>query len=308
MSTINSQLPFFLQLQATYDKAFEVTQTWADKVCTVIPTNGRALATAWIEQTPALREWVGPRVIHSPAFRDQYITVKNYEAAVGVKKWDVADDLIGVYVPTTKNLAANAAKWMDRELAAHVLANGVTWDGVSFFNASHPVNLDDAAAGTYSNVSTGATDIFDAIQLAFTAMTSRVGANGQLLNVAPTKMLYAPAQHAAVIQALKGLVTANMASGSSAVDAATVMNPWAGIIEPIMIQEFAGAPKDLIFIDDSKGISPFVFALRQAPEMEQLTSATDMTVFMDALYVYGVEARGAAATSLPFLAHKVTLA
>lgn len=308
MANINSQLPFFLELSATYDSAFEATQTWSDKVCTVIPTSGRALATAWIEQTPALREWVGPRVIHSPAFRDQYITVRNYEAAVGVKKWDVADDLIGVYVPTTKNLAANAAKWQDRELAAMILANGVTWDGVPFLSPSHPVNLDDAGAGVYSNVSTGATDIFDAIQLAFTAMTSRVGANGQLLNVSPTKMLYAPAQHTAVIQALKGLVTSNMTGGTGAVHAATVLNPWAGIIEPIMIPEFAGAPNDLIFIDDTKGVSPFVFALRQAPEMAQMTSATDMTVFMDALYVYGVEARGTAATSLPFLAHKVTLA
>lgn len=305
-TNISSQLPFFLTLNATYEQAFQRTEPWAAKVATIMPCDGEVVLNAWMEDLPDSREWLGPKVIHSPILRDSVSIIKNFEYTVGVNKFHVADDKLGVYLPRTNIMAKRAAKLKDKELLALFSGSKLAWDKVPFWG-THAVNIDDASMGTYSNVDT-ATSVVEAINKAFTAMGTRKGASGNLLAVSPKKVFYGHQLHEAVFQALRGQTTSHRAAGTTADDAATVVNPWFGLIEPIMIEEMSALPGVMIFSDDSNGVSPFVFHNRQEPEMTQMLSASDPSVFYDALYVYGWEARGVADYSLPFLAHKVTVA
>jgi phage major head subunit gpT-like protein len=83
-----------------------------------------------------------------------------------------------------------------------------------------------------------------------------------------------------------------------------VENQWKGSADLVVIDELEAAATTWYLFDTSKGIKPLLFQLRQAPEFTYLTSPTDQNVFWHKQFVMGVEARGAADVTLPFLAYK----
>lgn len=316
MPQINSQLPFFLTLATTYNQAYATTEVWADKIVTDLPSKGAATAIGWMDKLPAMREWLGPRIIHTPAVRDRFIVNKLFELTVGIKQTDIDDDNLGIYIPITANLADQAKKWKDRLVAAKILENPVGFDGVPFVSASHPVNLDNASMGTYSNLTTGATSVEDGFKKGRTAMATRRGADGKVLAVKPNWLLHPPSLFEEVEMLLHSTTTSHRSGGTGAVDAASVFNPWYNACQAIEVPELertqeeidGGVKQRFWLLDTSKGISPLVFSVRDNPTMAQMTSAQDMTVFMSNQFVYGVQARGDADVSVPFLFHKVEMA
>lgn len=55
-----------------------------------------------------------------------------------------------------RQIGAYAAYWPQKMTAQAILANPTTYDGLSYFNAAHPLNPYNTSAGTYANVFTGA--------------------------------------------------------------------------------------------------------------------------------------------------------
>jgi len=97
-------------------------------------------------------------------FEDVVMQTTEYEnenAAAGleIKKEEFEDlDGNGVQLAThwSRQMGAYAAYWPQKVIAKAILANGNTYDGLSFFNAAHPVNPFKASAGTFANDLTGA--------------------------------------------------------------------------------------------------------------------------------------------------------
>jgi phage major head subunit gpT-like protein len=151
-------------LRTGFSKAFQdaLTSTptdWA-KVATRVPSSSASNTYGWLNQFPALREWVGDRVLKDMAAQAYQVQNKLYEGTVSVKRTDIEDDNVGVYTPLFAEMGRAAATHPD-QLVFGLLktAHTVTcYDGQNFFDTDHPVypNVDGTGtAQTVSNVQAG---------------------------------------------------------------------------------------------------------------------------------------------------------
>ena len=153
-------------LRTGFSKAFQdaLTNTPTDweKVATRVPSSSASNTYGWLNQYPALREWVGSRVMKDMAAQGYQIQNKLYEGTVGVKRTDIEDDNVGVYTPLFAEMG-RAAKAHADQLVMGLLAAGETtlcYDGQNFFDIDHPVypNVDGTGTATLvSNYDNGGT-------------------------------------------------------------------------------------------------------------------------------------------------------
>lgn len=151
-------------LRTGFDKAFQGalinTPTDWEKVATRVPSNAASNTYGWLNQYPALREWVGARVVKDMAASAYQVQNKLYEGTVGVKRTDIEDDTVGVYTPLFAEMGRAARAHAD-QLVFGLLAAGestLCYDGQNFFDTDHPVypNVDGTGtAVTVSNLQAG---------------------------------------------------------------------------------------------------------------------------------------------------------
>ena len=152
-------------LRTGFSKAFQdalaATPTDWEKVATRVPSSSTSNTYGWLNQFPALREWVGDRVIKDMAASAYQVQNKLYEGTVGVRRTDIEDDNVGVYTPLFAEMGRAAKTHADR-LVFGLLAAGETtvcYDGQNFFDTDHPVypNVDGTGTATMvSNLQAGA--------------------------------------------------------------------------------------------------------------------------------------------------------
>jgi phage major head subunit gpT-like protein len=138
-------------------ESFGVDRTW-DKFATLVPSSTEQELYAWLEEFPQMREWLGSRRYKDVETEDYRIVNRLWEATVAVKRTKIEDDTFGTYSPIFTEMGASAGRHGD-ELMYDVLragdgtfaqgGTGVGFDGVTFFNAAHPVGV-----GTVSNLNT----------------------------------------------------------------------------------------------------------------------------------------------------------
>jgi hypothetical protein len=132
---------------------------------------------------------------------------------------------------------ARASREFEGEQAALALENGLTelsWDGVPFFSASHPINVFDASFGVQSNVMYNATPsntTLDALEERFAAMQ---GPDGKELGLQLSGLLY-PGALAASWQNIIGPL-----NGAQIVAPDGEVNPfrWRGRISGKRVRDF----------------------------------------------------------------------
>lgn len=136
-----------------FNQAFDMAQAMWTLVAMEVPSTGRSVDYKWLGDWPAMREWVGDRVIKDLSAFHYEITNKDFESTIEVDRNDIQDDQIGVYTPMIQGLA-QAAKAHPDILVFALLAAGFStlcYDGQYFFDTDHPVG-----AGTASNDGGGA--------------------------------------------------------------------------------------------------------------------------------------------------------
>jgi phage major head subunit gpT-like protein len=151
-------------LRTGFSKAFQdaLTNTPTDwqKVATRVPSSSASNTYGWLNQFPALREWVGDRVLKDMAAQAYQIQNKLFEGTVAVKRTDIEDDNVGVYTPLFEEMGRAAATHPD-QLVFGLLKDAHTvtcYDGQFFFDTDHPVypNVDGTGTATLvSNVQAG---------------------------------------------------------------------------------------------------------------------------------------------------------
>ncbi len=146
-------------LRTGFSKAFQdaLTNTPTDweKVATRVPSSSASNTYGWLGQFPALREWVGDRVLKDMAAQAYQVQNKLYEGTVAVKRTDIEDDNVGVYTPLFSEMG-RAAKAHADQLVFALLAAGETttcYDGQNFFDTDHPVYPNVDGTGTATLVS-----------------------------------------------------------------------------------------------------------------------------------------------------------
>jgi phage major head subunit gpT-like protein len=284
-----------------FQAAFGAAMPFYMKIATVVPSTTKSNTYAWMDKIPKMRKWVGDRVIQNLAARAYTLENEKFELTLGISADDIEDDQIGVYQPSVDMMGQSAATYPD-DLMAVLMKNGqvnVAHDGQFFFDTDHPINLDDASAGTQSNFLTGLALNPANFASARAQMMSWVGADSKNLGAKPTILAVPPLLEnmARVIAEAENI---SVAGGS------TQTNVYKGAVEVVVIGDLAGGVADTewYLLDTSKPIRPFVFQNRKSPVFTMHTDPKDPSVLQRDEFIYEAKARGAAGYSLWFLALK----
>jgi phage major head subunit gpT-like protein len=278
----------------------------------------------WIAQQLALRKWVGPRTIQN--LSEHEYTLKNdpFEGTVALKRDDLEDDNLGIFATMTLPGLAEAVRKHPQALLVHDVLQGnpLAFDGLALFHASHPTYAkpnDYAPApvttyqNEYPNLPLNGTNFYKV----WSDMVSRVGEDGLPLGVMPNRLIVAP-QMALTARELMvstniqrlAVIATGVTSGGSAGDtlgtatelaASTIENQLRGLCEPLVVEQLANQPNTWYVADTTKAVKPLIYQVRRDPELVPLVSPTDPNVFFNRDLIWGVDYRGAAGCSLPFL-------
>ncbi len=87
LSALNTALnsSFQTALSAQREESF-----WRD-IATLVPSGSTSNTYGWLGDFPALREWVGDRVVRDMKAQGYTLANKLYESTVGVKRTDIED-------------------------------------------------------------------------------------------------------------------------------------------------------------------------------------------------------------------------
>lgn len=283
----------FQNFNARFNAAFTQTPIWSDDIVMEVPSASRDERFSWVEGVPAMREWVGERLVHNMTARAHVVPNKDFELTLEVDRNDFEDDRLGTFAPYIDLMGVQARKWRD-QLVAKVLQAGIStnaWDGQFFWDTDHPINFDNAGAGTYSNRFTGTALNAANYATVRATMGSRTQSNGLSLTVQPNVLMVPPQLEGAA----KTILNTQIIGGSGT-------NIWQNTATVKVVPELANEPTVWYLLDTTKPVKPFVFLNRKAPMFDRKDQRTDDEAFWRKKFVYGVDARGNVGYALPFLA------
>jgi len=276
----------FTGLKATFTEAVQTTET--DEVQRLMET---VPSTTGTENYPTstllgdLEEVLDEVTITSIGQFIQSVPNRTFARIVMVRRNDVADDNIGVYVPGVRQLGRRAALFPLR-LAAETLLAGFadTWiDGNAVFSDSH----EWVGGATWSNLSNVALDA-DNFEAAFSAMETRSGPDGAPLGLQPDLLVCGPANRAAAESIL--LVQYESGGGS---------NRHYKRTDLLILPRF-GSSKAW-FLGDTDPVRPLVLQDREGPDFTTQDSPDDDEAFYRERYAYKGRRRCAVAILAPWL-------
>ena len=156
--TIDANVLFALKtsLSAAFTRGVGKVTPQFRQVATVIPSSGASNTYGWLDDWPAIKEWVSARQLATLKQMGYSIANKTWESSIKVKRDDIEDDQLGQYAIISEQFGRDTAVFPD-SLVFKLLCDGFTatcYDGQYFFDSDHPVG-----SGTASNVvGTPATD------------------------------------------------------------------------------------------------------------------------------------------------------
>jgi phage major head subunit gpT-like protein len=298
----------FKQFQADYQRGFGKRATIWQNFAERIPSSTETNTYGWLAELPGFREWIGPRIMRNIAARTYAITNKDWEDSFALSRNKIEDDQFGLYSRSSELLGDAAARlWDDLCIDALQLGNGVVCcDGQFFFDSDHPVDLDDAGAGTYSNLATAKPLNPANIQVLKTQMAGFKGESGKSLEIVPDLLLVPTALEGDAFAAVQANMYAQPVlnvAGNQNVAAAAVPNPIPalGQIRVVSSPRLDNAPT-VYYLMSTQRLKPIILQVRKEPEIVQRTDPAMDNVFHRKEFEYGADARGAAGYGLPFTA------
>jgi len=305
----------YRSVRTDYQGAYDATGVWYPEIATVIPSGEtRKVTYGWLDRVPMLRKWVGNRVINAATTHARDVTNEPYEDTLAIDKFDIEDNNMALFSLSTQMLGAQMKKWPDQQIAQWMRSSASSvngFDGVPQFSQVHPILGGDVVGSslggfggitgipsTQSNLLLNTALTYDNYVSARAQMRSFRGADGQPLNVFPNVLAVPPNLEGIG----KLILESDFASNINANAAAPQSNIWKGSAKLMVIPELADKPNNWWLLDTTKVIKPFLWQLRTAPFLVAKTALTDDNVFNAHQFLWGVEARGAPAETLWFLA------
>lgn len=276
----------FLALKKSFNDALKRAQPTYDQVATVIPSTTGANFYAWMEQFPQLRKWVGDKAVQRIERQDYTVPNEDYEATIVVKRNHIEDDQLGIYPSNAAGYGTTAANWPDK-LIYDLINNGFKgkcFDGQPFFSESHPVAKEKFSNLLKAPLSIESQALAKAgFGKAREMMWSLRDSQGEPLSLNPNILLVGPALYDTAVALM---TTDRLEDGKP--------NPYKNAAKVVMSQRIKSTTSWFL-LDTTQALKPFIFQMRKKPVfVSQVTPDSD-SVFMRAEYLFGVEARGAAA-------------
>ena len=295
--------PYFLGLNTVFNSTFSsiAEQLWHSQIASVLPMSSEVEGFGWTDPAKRAREWSGARQADQPAPRTYFLTAKAYEKTLEVDMFRFMDDSYGILQRSVADVATMLAKEPDYQLRDLVLGTGsqtgayqIGLDGLSHWNASHPVSFYDAGYGTYCNDLRGAAGVggiggplaMSAYVSARYDMMLRKGAHGEVLGVRPNKLAHGPTLDAIARELLNAAFLGLKSFYGQTDNIGAAENMMKGTVDSVMIPDL-GSSLDWLLLDTSRGNMPFTVGTREMGVYAQLVSPTDPNVFNEHKYIFG---------------------
>ncbi len=293
-------------------------------IASEVPVTGEQFAAAWTGMMPKARVWDGARVVHTDA--PEIYTALPYELTYGIDAFQKGDDLYGVHYRMLPDHARQWRRWKSYELRDLLESAGfyntttfqAGFDGLAYFSTAHPIDVYNAAAGTYVNDFTGGgvningTNVGGAISPTTFAqvwayMRKIKGQDGERLGVLPDMLV-----HPVDIRTEVKLILENeyfsppaWATVTGQVGAAdNQFKRWGVVPHEIEFLNNAGTTalaSRWYLADTKKAYKPLTWALRTPPQIVPKVSPTDSNMFDLHQEIVGGWARAVAAWGFSFL-------
>lgn len=297
--------PFFLNLDTLYQQGYSAGLSTYQEWTQTVNSTGKTTVHGWLDKLPKLREWVGAREVENLVAQTYSLTNKKFELTFGVNRTDIEDDVLNLYGPSAQMMGMQAAEWPDDQMTPVLEAgsSSVTFDGANFFSTTHPIDTSGQISGTQSNLLT--TTPFSAANVGVMRAKLRAlkGRDGKPLGMNLTHVMVPPALEQAALQTansefIVATFGVNAATGSQT-------NVLKGSFQVIVNAKLTSDTTWYGF-DNRWPIRALIWQLRKAPEFTYLVSPSDVGVFNDDKYYYGVRARGIGGYGLWFMAMQAT--
>jgi phage major head subunit gpT-like protein len=286
----------YWSFDSRFAAGYEDVAPFYEQLATVISSSGKQTTYHWALDLPNMREWIGEREVRNLAFASYTIVNKKFEETVELDKDNVSDAEMGLFPNMVTELGRAARKWPDQTIATLLEAGETTlaFDNQYFFDDDH-VGFDNLFASTPLTPAN-----FAAVR---SAMRKYSGSSGRKLSVRPTHLIVPSALSDKALQIVQSEMIAPV--GAFGINAAGgwQTNILRGTVDVITIDELTD-DTSWYLADLSHAIKPMVFQMRKPPDFQQLTSPTDQNVFWRNKLIYGVDSRGNAGFTLPFLMAK----
>lgn len=287
-------------------------QPLTDAVGMRIPSNTRDQRYPIVQSiTGAMRQWTGERQVQNIVNQGFVVTNAKWENTLAIERTDLEDDQYGVYSSMLiPNLARHAKLLPDLQIAGIFNNNPTGYDGVSLFNASHPIDPSGANPGTQSNSLTATPLSATGLQTAYQNMLAFKGPDNIAMGSLGTTLLVPPSLAYTAWTLANGAFYPEAKNNVSGVFGSQ-SNIWQGqfnvVVSPYLTD--SGSPTTAVwYLLDTRSATQRC-ALWQEREASQLVSMVDPSnpsVFFEDRFYMGVRARGAAAAGLWFKGIKVS--
>jgi phage major head subunit gpT-like protein len=296
----------FQQLDMRFQRGYTGRKQYYDQFADLVPSSTKQNLYSWLAELPGLRKWYGPKLARNISSRAYALVNEDWEDTYEMDRNDIDDDIAGIYGQREQLMGDAASRWPD-DLMTDIVKTGTTalcFDGQFFFDTDHPVDLDDAGAGTYANLLTTKALTQANFNAAVAAMMSFVGESGKPLEVQPTLLMVPPSLRQTAYEITQAGLIAQGLGTSTGAAAATNVNQ--GEVKVLVNPRLVGDTANAWYLFSTDRIKPFIFQQRKAVTPVQMIDPSNPVVFNQRKWTRGVEARGTGGYTLPFLAIKCT--
>jgi phage major head subunit gpT-like protein len=302
----------FLQFSLLFNQGLSFAKPWSGAIAYEEMADGEAKTYSFLDKIPRLRKWLqgSPRAMQNAALRSYSLVHDDYELSVEVPRNKFEDDLYGNFGSLFSQMGAQAALWPDdltaAALQAGAAATSICFDGQPFFNASHPVNMDDASKGTYSNLRSAAFALTPTnYATIYAEMEAYKGADGVPMQIKPSLLVVPPQLRQAAQQILNADFIAPAAAIGGNAAAVQQTNTLKGSADLLVVPQLANEATGwyLIGKEPSGVMKPIVFQRRKSPVLLPPNPDSEKAR-KERKYEFLCDARGAAGYTMPVFAYR----
>lgn len=226
----------------------------------------RALKTTWpIPVTAAgYKEFMGDLKYRSLFEKSISLIPKTWQDGVAELASIVeAPDFIG-WASEPAAMATAAKSLLNEIIAGRLEANPTCWDGQNFFDSDHPVNIFDAAFGTFDNDFTGAgTDpTVENLKIALAHFDGLKAPNGKSLGLRMTHVLH----HSSKREVWREILEKDLIIQAVGTAFGSVNNLYKGIVVPIACDELTDDDAWYPLALNKPGMKPWIVQDQGSPE------------------------------------------
>lgn len=147
-----------VSFQSDFKNGLGMAPLMKDRIATTVPSSTGQNTYGWMGKIPQMRQWLGARVVQNISESSYALVNLPFELTIGVDRYDMEDDNLGVYAPLFSSMGRETAA-NEEQLIWNAVKNGFStkcFDGQNFFDTVHPVIDANGNMTTYANTDGGA--------------------------------------------------------------------------------------------------------------------------------------------------------